>query len=65
MEMVNSGYLVPYQKVEKIEEVREKLKEMGLYFEMSLSVKGIYFDVWYGDDVQKSEMDSIMRGLIS
>ena len=63
--MVNSGHLVPYQKVEKVEEVREKLKEMGLYFEMSLSVKGIYFDVFYASYAEKSEMDSIMKEVIS
>ena len=62
MEMANSGYLVPYQKVEY---VRENLKAMDAHFEMSLSAKGVYFDVWYASDVQKSAMDSILKEVIS
>ena len=59
---VNSGYLVPYQQVEK---VRENLKEAGVYFEMSLSAKGIYFNVWYASYAEKSAMDSILKEVIS
>ena len=60
--MANSGYLVPYQKVE---EVRENLKAMDAHFEMSLSVNGVYFNVWYASDIQKRAMDSILKEVIS